>query len=259
VHLRSQGEASVGNELNLIGKTTDEAIDIVRRNFTRGANGSKLFVVTPVEGGQIRRMAADVARAAAAETHARGGLVMAHPTNPDGVAAAVAAGVDIIVHTTIDGSQDGVWSADLVSKMRARNVSVVPTLKLWRYELNKEQVPTNVRDRLVGVAQRQLKAFSNAGGQVLFGTDVGYMADFDPSEEYELMAGAGLTPMQILSSLTTAPAARWKASERRGQVRQGFDADLVVLNADPGVDPSGFADVRCTVRGGRQIFVRGAR
>jgi imidazolonepropionase-like amidohydrolase len=239
--------------------TTDEAIDIVRRNFTRGANGSKLFVVTPVEGGQIRRMAADVARAAAAETHARGGLVMAHPTNPDGVAAAVAAGVDIIVHTTIDESQDGVWSADLVSEMRARNVSVVPTLKLWRYELNKEQVPTNVRDRLVGVAQRQLKAFSDAGGQVLFGTDVGYMADFDPSEEYELMAGAGLTPMQILSSLTTAPAARWKASERRGQVRQGFDADLVVLNADPGVDPSGFADVRCTVRGGRQIFVRGAR
>jgi imidazolonepropionase-like amidohydrolase len=184
---------------------------------------------------------------------------MAHPTNPDGVAAAVSAGADIIVHTTIDGSKESVWPAELVSGMRARNVSVVPTLKLWRYELNKENVPANVHDRLVAVAQRQLKAFSDAGGEVLFGTDVGYMSEFDPAEEYVLMAGAGLTPMQILASLTTAPAARWKASERRGQVKQGFDADLVVLNADPGADVKRFADVRCTIRGGRPIFVRGAQ
>jgi imidazolonepropionase-like amidohydrolase len=238
--------------------TTGEAIDIVRRNFARGANGTKLFLVTPVAGGQLKHMAADVARSASAEAHARGGLVMAHPTNPDGVAAAVSAGADIIVHTTIDGSKESAWSAELVSRMRARNVSVIPTLKLWRYELNKEKVPANVQDGLVAVAQRQLKAFADAGGQVLFGTDVGYMSEFDPAEEYALMAGAGLTPMQILASLTTAPAARWKASERRGQVKQGFDADLVVLNADPGVNVTRFADVRCTIRGGRQIFVRGA-
>jgi imidazolonepropionase-like amidohydrolase len=239
--------------------TTDEAIDIVRRNFVSGANGTKLFVATPVGRGEIRRMAADIGRAAAAETHARGGLVMAHPTNREGLAAAVSAGADIIVHTTIDGSGDGAWPAELVSGMRARDVSVVPTLKLWRYELNKEQVPANVQDRLVGAAQRQLKAFADAGGQVLFGTDVGYMSEFDPADEYALMAGAGLTPMQILASLTTAPAGRWKASERRGRLKQGFDADLVVLDADPEADPSRFAEVRCTIRGGRRIFVRGAR
>ena len=66
--------------------------------------------------------------------------------------------------------------------MRASNVSVVPTLKLWRYELNKERVPLSVRDRLVADAQRQLKGFADAGGQVLFGTDVGYMSEFDPTE-----------------------------------------------------------------------------
>jgi imidazolonepropionase-like amidohydrolase len=239
--------------------TTGDATDIVRRNFARGANGTKLFVVTPVERGQIRRMAADVARAAAAEAHARGGLVMAHPTNPDGVAAAVSAGADIIVHTTIDGSNESAWPAELVSSMRARNVSVVPTLKLWRYQLNKENVPADVQDRLVASAQRQLKAFSDAGGQVLFGTDVGYMSEFDPAEEYALMAGAGLTPMQILASLTTAPAARWNAGERRGRLKQGFDADLVVLNADPGANVTRFADVRCTIRGGRPIFIGAAR
>jgi imidazolonepropionase-like amidohydrolase len=173
------------------------------------------------------------------------------------VAAAVAAGVDIVVHTTIDDSKDGVWPAELIARMRARDVSLIPTLKLWRYELTRGKVPAGVQDRLVGVAQRQLKAFSDAGGQVLFGTDVGYMTEFDPADEYALMAGAGLTPMQILASLTTAPAARWKASERRGQMKPGFDADLVVLDGDPASDVRRFADMRCTIRGGGVIFVKG--
>jgi hypothetical protein len=46
---------------------------------------------------------------------------------------------------------------------------------------------------------------------VLFGTDAGYMTVLDPTEEYVRLAEAGLTPMQILAALTTAPAARWRA------------------------------------------------
>jgi imidazolonepropionase-like amidohydrolase len=240
--------------------TPAEAVEVVRRNFARGANGTKLFVATPVGRGEIMRMSPDIARMAAAETHARSGMVMSHPTDADGVAAAVAAGADIIVHTTIDGRKDGgVWSADLIRDMRARNVSVVPTLKLWHYELDKGKVPANVQQDIVAGAQKQLKAFADAGGQVLFGTDVGYMSDFDPTDEYTLMAAAGLTPMQILASLTTAPAARWKDEERRGRVRRGLDADLVVLNGDPGTNVSHFADVRCTIRSGKPVFVGATR
>ena len=103
-------------------------------------------------------------------------------------------------------------------------------------------------------ARVQLAAFAAAGGQVLFGTDVGYMTDFDPTEEYVQMSRAGLTPMQTLASLTTAPAARWRQENRRGSVSPGFDADLVVLNADPATDVSHFANVKCTFRRGREIF-----
>jgi imidazolonepropionase-like amidohydrolase len=220
-----------------------------------GANGTKLFIVTPQGNGKVKRMSAAIARAAADETHVRGGLVMAHPTDPEGVAAAVAAGVDIVVHTTIDGPRPVTWSAALIRDMRAHDVSVIPTLKLWHYELDKAKVPADIQDRIVADAQKQLKAFFDAGGQVLFGTDVGYMSDFDPTDEYVLMAQAGLTPMQILASLTTAPAARWKAGERRGQLRQGFDADLVVLKGDPVTDVKRFADVKCTIRAGRELYV----
>jgi len=80
------------------------------------------------------------------------------------------------------------------------------------------------------------------------------MHAYDPADEYASMAQAGLTHLQILASLTTAPAARWKEESQRGRVAPGFQADLVVLEADPADDVRNFAKVRCAFRGGRQIY-----
>jgi imidazolonepropionase-like amidohydrolase len=67
------------------------------------------------------------------------------------------------------------------------------------------------------------------------------------------MTKAGMTPAQILASLTTAPAARWK-DVNLGRVEPGFVADLVVLAGDPYEDVKNFAQVRCVFRGGVQIY-----
>jgi len=56
------------------------------------------------------------------------------------------------------------------------------------------------------------------------------------------------------SSLTTAPAARWKEDSSRGRVAPKSIADLVVLEADPAEDVRNFARVRCVYRGGKLIF-----
>ena len=80
------------------------------------------------------------------------------------------------------------------------------------------------------------------------------MREYDPTDEYDSMARSGMTPMQILASLTTAPAARWKEDDPRGRIAPGFDADLVVLAADPAADVKSFSRVRCTVRGGTAIY-----
>jgi hypothetical protein len=40
------------------------------------------------------------------------------------------------------------------------------------------------------------------------------MNDYDPTDEYALMAEAGMTFRQILASLTTAPAERFGASKQ---------------------------------------------
>jgi imidazolonepropionase-like amidohydrolase len=102
----------------------------------------------------------------------------------------------------------------------------------------------------------QLRAFARAGGTVIFGTDVGYMDDYDPTEEYRLMGEAGLTFEQILAALTVNPARRFGGPQSSGRLAKGAEADLVVLDGDPAKDLGAFARVRHTVRGGTVVFSR---
>lgn len=230
------------------------AVLTVQQNLDAGAEATKLFLVTPQRNRPPKRMAADIAEAAAAETHRRGHLVFAHPTDLDGVRAALRAKVDILAHPPLGAP--GPWPADLMDALRTAGVYMVPTLKLLRYELAKEKVPPQVGEPILQDSVREFGRFAAAGGKVLFGTDVDYMEDSDPTEEYELLAQAGLSAMQMLASLTTTPAERWNEASRRGRLAPGMDADIVVLDGDPALSVKQFANVKCTLRAGRVIFSR---
>jgi imidazolonepropionase-like amidohydrolase len=234
--------------------SVDQALTVLRENFAAGADGTKLFLVTPQGDNTVKRMPPDIARAAGDEAHRRGQLMFAHPTDIEGVQQALDARVDILAHPPLGAPVP--WPESLMKQVRDVGMSMIPTLKLLEFELAKEHVPAPTAERLVNESVTEFGKFAAAGGQVLFGTDVGYMTDYDPAREYELMANAGLTPMQILASLTTTPAARWKEQGRRGAIAPGLDADLVVLDADPADSPRNFAAVRCVIRRGEVIYTR---
>ena len=122
-------------------------------------------------------------------------------------------------------------------------MALIPTLKLWNYDLKRFGVPDAETAQSIRSAQEQLKAFADLGGEVLFGTDVGYMTDVDPMDEYAYMAQAGLSFGGILASLTTAPARRFGMRDRTGRLLPGMDADRVILEADPMKDIRAFASV----------------
>jgi imidazolonepropionase-like amidohydrolase len=136
--------------------------------------------------------------------------------------------------------------------MKKAGVSLIPTLKLWRHEMRDDRTPQ--REQLVAAGVAQLRTWVASGGVVLFGTDVGYMDDYDTSEEFALMGEAGMSFRQILASLTTAPAERFGESTRLGRIAPGFMADVVVLNEDPSKDLRTLAALRYTVRDGRMIY-----
>lgn len=226
--------------LHTPGRPADAAA-VVERQLAAGADVLKLFTGSWVERGRVLPMPAPVARAAAEAAHRRGKLVFAHASSVAGLEVALEAGVDVLAHALDD---DRGWNESHVARMKAGGMAMIPTLKLFGGQPYTRYI------------QEEVATWARAGGVILFGTDVGYLADDDPAGEYALMSGAGLDAMAILASLTTAPAARFGESERRGRVAPGMDADLVVLGSDPGAGPRAFSDVRMTIRRGRVVYRR---
>jgi imidazolonepropionase-like amidohydrolase len=194
-----------------------EAVEAARKLLDAGTDGLKVYAVTV--GRNSVALPEPAIQAVVKEAHSRGKPVFAHPTTEAGLMAAVRAGVDVLAHTT---PQSGPWNESVLPAMQQARVALIPTLTLWRYELRHERIL--LADGFEETAIGQLRAWVRARGEVLFGTDVGYMTAYDPTEEYALMAKAGMTFPQILASLTTAPAERFGASKELGRIAPGLAA-----------------------------------
>lgn len=232
--------------------TAQQARLRARQQLAGGADGVKMMAGAIVGGESgVLPMDRAIATAIASEAHAAGKPAFAHPTNVAGLEVSIDSGVDVLAHTTPTG---GPWSPEFAARLVRKGMALTPTLSLFEDGLTKEGAPAEVVARYVETSRQQVAAFAKAGGQVLFGTDVGYTDLTDTTREYELMAAAGLGWQQILASLTTQPAQRFGHGARKGRIAVGLDADLVLLNSDPARKPAAFADVKATIRGGRVIY-----
>lgn len=228
--------------------STSQATERVRQQIHLGADGIKIFA-NSIEQDGILTMPLDLAHAIVAEAHRAGKPVFAHVSNNQGIEVALQSGVDILAHTT---PADDLWTPAFAERLAAAHMALTPTLALWEVEY-KGSDPDDLKKGMSKAAQ-QLRAFSEAGGQVLFGTDVGYIERFDTSEEFVWMSQAGMSFKQILASLTTNPAERFGEAAHSGRIAKGMDGDLVVLRADPAQDAAAFSKVRCTIRNGRVVY-----
>jgi imidazolonepropionase-like amidohydrolase len=226
--------------------TPDQSVDLVRQKLAAGADAIKLHAGTITDerdkDNSHVAIPTDLVRAVTSEAHRQAKPVFAHPQYQAGLRTAIDGDVDVLVHVT---EELGPWPRDLFAAALRKRVALIPTLKLLA-----GPGPAQKANRLVG----QVREYSEAGGTIIFGTDVGYIPDYDPTEEYELMAQAGMRPMQILAALTTAPVERFRGGARAGRIAEGFEADLTVLDGDPVADVRNFARVRYTIRAGTFIF-----
>lgn len=238
--------------------TPQEAAARARQQLDGGTDGVKLFAgaIVPMDGKiGVLPMRLDIAKAIVEEAHRHGKPTFAHPSNLAGMNVAIESGVDILAHTTTmdGGGVPGGWSPELIARLKARKMALIPTMTLFEVESKKFGGGPESLAHAIRMITAELHDYSAAGGQILFGTDVGYTDAYDTTEEYRLMSAA-LDWRQILTSLTTAPASRFGFAARKGRITKGMDADLVLLNADPAQDPTAFARVRDTIRSGRVIW-----
>jgi imidazolonepropionase-like amidohydrolase len=207
-------------------------------------DGIKLFRSSPRSTSQPD----NVLEAAVNESHRAGKPVFVHPDSSADILAAVRTGVDVIAHTTPNA---GPWNETVVNAMKERGVALIPTLTIFRYYARHDRVSTQEKVADTGVGQ--LKAWLDSGGTVLFGNDLGAV-DYDPTEEYTLMARAGMSFRQILASLTTSPAERFGESKQLGRIAPGYIADLAVLKDDPSNNIRALSGVKYTLRDGKVIY-----
>jgi imidazolonepropionase-like amidohydrolase len=178
-------------------ESAEQAVARVRQQIRDGADGIKIFAGAIVAGG-VLPMPADIAKAIVAEAHRAGKPVFAHPSNQPGLEVSINSGVDILAHTAL---MSGDWSSDFTARLKAAHMALIPTLTLFDVEAKKAKVSAEENEQWIKQAIQELKAYSDAGGEILFGTDVGYTDHFDTAEEFTLMARAGMSFQQILASL----------------------------------------------------------
>jgi imidazolonepropionase-like amidohydrolase len=232
-------------------ETPDQAIALVRDHAGKGANGIKLFAGSYQGQGKVAVLPLAIAKAGVEEAHRHSMAVFAHPQDVDGLNVAIASGVDVLAHTV---PQSPPWTPDFVVRLKSANIGLIPTLTLFDFEARKENSPEHEREAWIAKMVAELRAYSQASGDVLFGTDIGYIDHYDTTLEFTFMSQAGMNYQQILASLTTNPARRFRYTDRSGRIAKGMDADLVVLSADPAQDATAFSKVRCTIRNGRVIY-----
>jgi imidazolonepropionase-like amidohydrolase len=221
-------------------ETAADAAALVDKNRAAGYDIVKLFTGSIVSPNHITPMQVAVAHAAADEAHRYGQLVFSHSSNLEGTKVAIDAGVDVLAHTPEVTS--GIDEA-MLRRMIAQHMTIIPTLKLFSRDDDIAKI------RGLDYRYRQL------GGRLVYGTDTGFLPDYDQSEEFRQLTQAGFDFREVLAMLTTAPVELFHRSHSEGKVIPGMRGDLTILSEDPASGhPDAFTKVRYTIRGGKVIW-----
>jgi imidazolonepropionase-like amidohydrolase len=197
------------------------------------ASGGVLSEVDPVEHQQftVAELRAIVEVAGMAER-----IVAAHCHGKPGIMAALEAGVRTIEHGTFLDDE----SADA---MRETGAVLVTTRTIVHEILDSRAVPDFVLPKIEAVADRHASAIQLArerGVTIAMGTDLAVSGADRPGgwgrngREIPLLLRLGFTPLQVIEmSTATGPQTLGPQAPRSGQLREGFDADVITVDGDP--------------------------
>lgn len=162
--------------------------------------------------------------------HERGVPVSAHAQGKGQVERALGGGVDELAHCPWTERLSGAVIDGL-----AKTTRIVSTLDIWSFG----QVTEELR-----VACDNLTRFRNAGGRVVYGTDLGngqIPPGIDVREAFLLHEAVRMEIEDVLAAMTA------------GVIQAGSPADLIVVGRDPFEDLAGLGDLELVMRAGRVV------
>jgi imidazolonepropionase-like amidohydrolase len=187
-------------------------------------------------------------------------VVAAHCHGKPGIMAALRAGVRTIEHGTY-------LDDECCDAMRESGAILVPTRTIIEDMLaNKAAVPDYAMAKLEVVADIHAQAVTRAfehGVTVAMGTDIALTGPGRPNSwgqngsEPGYLVKLGMTPREAIEAATaTGPLTLGPQAPRSGQLAEGYDADVITLDADPLADIGVLADparITAVWTGGRQV------
>jgi imidazolonepropionase-like amidohydrolase len=211
-----------------------EARKAAREQLDHGADWLKVYMThrswVDDKGNLISQPTLTVAelREIVDEAHGWHKKVACHAYNGIGMARALEGGCDSIEH----GLE---LTDDNIKQMVAKGTWYCPTLAVYTYHPAPAGTPDGIRDRKrVEVHGPSFQKAMKAGVKIVFGTDVGGFPWAEPiAQEFSLMVGFGMSPIEAIRSATSRPAEMLDMQGKIGVVAPGAFADIIALSENP--------------------------
>lgn len=243
----------------------------IRKQIRDGAEWVKVLTTHRTHTPELTQEELD---AAVDECHRRGIKCGVHAGTNPGIQMCIDAGFDTIEHATF-------MTLDHAKQMAEKGIAWTPTIMAYTllYDICKENIEKHagapVNDPVMQKEMKDyqyfepaykayrnhFKEFYDTGVTVIAGTDmVMYQSPLLPlARELQYMVEYGITPVQAIETATSNPAKVLGVEEDRGLVKEGLDADLLVVGGDLSKDITRLNDVKLVTLGGKRVFENGVR
>jgi imidazolonepropionase-like amidohydrolase len=252
-----QGVCCTGGHFSGSCREADGVAEVrkaVREQIERGAKVVKLMATSSAYSSTrgAQEMTGDEIEAAVDVASMKDVPVAAHAEGKEGIVAAAEAGVDSVEHAK--------YADEETARVLAENdVFWVPTLKASRMSLrHPDRVSDEKLEKAKKVVERQkevVRLFDEHGVRVAAGSDAGTSYNYhgENTEELALMARYGMEERAVLDAATSNAAELLGMDDEVGYVREGYAADLLVLDGNPLEDAENWKEQELVVKDGEVV------
>jgi len=267
----------------ITGNTPEEATAVADANHQMGVDFMKIRIDDNL--GTAEKMPEEIYKAAITRSHKLGYKLASHMYYLEDARKLAEAGTDILAHSVRDLPVDDAFINLIKEKKIAYcptltrelstfvygdtadfftdpfftkeydNVTIQPLKDPARQKQIRESKGAITYKKQLPTAMANLKALSDAGVPIVFGTDSGVPTRFIGYFEHlemNMMVEAGLTPMQIIVS-ASKNAAQYMGLKNLGTLSPGNYADFIVLDADPLTDIHNTKKINAIYVGGQKM------
>lgn len=201
----------------------------LEKNYREGPPDAVKFIYGTI-GLAPERLSPELLRAGIAWSSERHLISVVHAETTDEVREAVADGATGVEHVaSID-----TLPQSLLDLIRASRPFLDPTFGEYMTALKLRHVDAANRSELLRRKYAFVRQMYEAGGVLVIGTDaplVAYGAGLH--DEFKRFQEAGFSPAEILTFDTINNSAYLGAADHLGRIEAGYDADLILVRANP--------------------------